>query len=239
MNILVTICARGGSKGVPKKNISTINGKPLIAYSIEAGQRFLSRHSGTLALSTDDDEIKAVAAAWGLTTSYVRPSALATDQAGKVGVIRHLWQHEEATSSTPFDLVLDLDVSSPLRTQDDLEQALAHLESTPDALNLFSVSPARRNPYFNMVEPKNGEYIGLVKEALYFSRQSAPPVYDINGSFYFYRRNFLADSYPSVITERTLVYVMPHLCFDVDEPLDLVFLDFLLSSKQLPFMEQR
>ena len=185
-NILVTICARGGSKGIPKKNIKKMGQYPLIYYSIKIAQNFLKDKKGTLILSTDDDEIKGVANFFGLVTDYVRPFQFATDKAGKVDAIRDVLNHEETRTGELFDIVLDLDVTSPLRTLEDLEAAFKLLKSDKGALNLFSVSPANRNPYFNMVE-KKGKYFEKVKNDFnVLSRQTAPQVFDMNASFYIY-----------------------------------------------------
>src|SRR5687768_1241527 len=95
MQLLITICARGGSKGIPGKNIRLLNEKPLIAYSIETAKRFASGKSATIALSTDSEAIKAVAAEAGLPTNYTRPADLANDAAGKIPVLKHLLEFEE------------------------------------------------------------------------------------------------------------------------------------------------
>ena len=89
MNILITICARGGSKGIPGKNIKIINGRPLIAYSIDLTQKIKSKFNSKVALSTDDLMIRDTAKDFGLATAYFRPDYLATDSAGKIDTIRY------------------------------------------------------------------------------------------------------------------------------------------------------
>jgi CMP-N,N'-diacetyllegionaminic acid synthase len=107
------------------------------------------------------------------------------------------------------------------------------LLSDANANNLISVSPANRNPYFNMVE-KRGSYFFKVKDTHNFkSRQVAPEVFDLNASFYFYNRGFFDQNNDSVFTDKTLVYNVPHLCFDIDEPIDLEFMSFLLEKNKL------
>jgi CMP-N-acetylneuraminic acid synthetase len=238
MQILITICARGGSKGVPRKNIKTIAGKPLIAYSILAAQNFAKRYDAEIILSTEDEEIRAEAAKFGLTTDYRRPQSLAGDKVGKVAVIRDAWQYAEQTFGKTYDYVLDLDVTSPLRTMEDLEGGLQVSEETEAALVLYSVNPAHRNPYFNMVEAVGGNLVKIAKrpDQPFLSRQDAPEVYDINGSFYFYKRAFLAGPYNSVtLDHQSAVYVMPHICFDVDAPVDFMFLKYLIEGGHLGF----
>lgn len=237
MNLLITICARGGSKGIPGKNIKPVAGIPLIAYTINTAKKFAAKYNAVIALSTDDDAIKAAAAATGIATDYSRPDVLATDTAGKIDTIRDLLLFTEQQHNCRFDFVLDLDVTSPLRTQNDIEKAFQLMSAEPDALTLFSVNKANRNPYFNMVE-MNGKYCSVVKKGndnMPLTRQSAPAVYDLNASFYWYRRNFYDLGYRSAMTDRSLIYEMDHICFDLDHMIDFEFLDFLLTNKKLDF----
>ena len=240
MTILLTICARGGSKGIPGKNIRPLNGKPLLQYTIETANRFLSAvdHHCDISLSTDDPRIARVAAQAGLVTDYRRPPALGSDTAGKIDVIAELLNHEEERTCKRYDYVIDLDVTSPLRTVDDLRQALAELEGTAEALNIFSVSPAHRNPYFNMVEVQADGFVTIAKKrqgGAVLTRQSAPVVYDMNASFYIYRRKFFDMRLTSAITSTSLAYLVPHICFDLDVPLDFDLMEYLIARQKLDF----
>lgn len=238
MNILITICARGGSKGIPGKNIKEIAGKPLIVYTIDVAEKFKAKYqSTTIALSTDSLEIKEVAAQYGLVSDYLRPDHLAGDSVGKIDAIRDVVLYYEQTSSLKFDFILDMDVTSPLRTLEDLENAFAILESDEGAVNLFSVSDPDRNPYFNMVEKKENGYYALVKDLkdIVMTRQSAPLVYALNASFYIYKRSFFDLGYTGAITDKSLIYKVPHLCFDLDHPIDFDFMSYLLDNKKLGF----
>lgn len=232
--ILITICGRGGSKGIPGKNTKLMNGKPLIAYTIETATKFAKLHDAQIALSTDSLEIKKTAELLGLKTDYVRPDEMATDQAGKLPVIKHVLEYYEKLNNTTYDFVLDLDITSPLRTVDDLQAAFKLLLEKKEAVNLFSVNKAHRNPYFNMVEEQPDGFYNLVKTGNFKTRQSAPKVYDLNASFYFFRRMFF-DIYTAPITSKSIIYDTPHICFDLDEPLDFEFLEFLLKNKKLNF----
>lgn len=236
MSILITICGRGGSKGVPGKNIKNLSGKPLIAYTIAHAQAFAKKYSADIALSTDSEEIKQVAANFGLITPYQRPAALATDKAGKIGVIEDVWKFMEKHHAKKYDFVMDLDVTAPLRNLQDLEEAWQQLTSVEEALNIFSVSPANRNPYFNMVEKKEGEFVNVIKSLGDIkSRHEAPKVYDMNASFYIFRRSYFESDWQISTTDRSLAYVMPHLCFDIDEPIDFEIMNFLISNNKLDF----
>lgn len=238
MNILITICARGGSKGIPGKNIKVINGKPLIDYSIDLTEKIKTKFNAKVSLSTDDNEIKKVAQANGLITDYVRPEYLATDAAGKIDTIKDLLLYEESLINEKYDFILDLDVTSPLRTLEDIERALELMINKPDAKNLFSVNPAARNPYFNMVEENSNGFYSLVKtnpDGSIMTRQSAPKVYDLNASFYWYRRSFFDSGDKTAITDKSLIYVMDHICFDLDHNVDFLFMEYLLVNNKLDF----
>ncbi|RAJ85806.1 N-acylneuraminate cytidylyltransferase/CMP-N,N'-diacetyllegionaminic acid synthase [Chitinophaga dinghuensis] len=235
MNTLVTICARGGSKGIPGKNIKSIAGKPLIAYSIEHALKIVEERGAVAALSTDSDEIREVAAGLGLKTTYKRPAELATDQAGKIPVLNDLLQYEESKAGKEFDFLIDLDVTSPLRNVTDINEAFDALLAKQDAQNIFSVNPANRNPYFNMVEEDPDGFYKLCKKGTFVTRQSAPKVYDLNASFYIYRKSFFTDKEPSAITSRSLIHEMKHICFDLDHPIDFLFMEYLLENNKLGF----
>ncbi|WP_018344816.1 acylneuraminate cytidylyltransferase family protein [Cytophaga aurantiaca] len=236
-NILITICARGGSKGIPGKNIKLLGGRTLIDYTIQTAKKFAERHAAVITLSTDYEDILQAAAASGLVTDYRRPEYLATDEAGKIDVIRDIVLFEEKKAGKKFDYVLDLDVTSPLRTIEDLEKAFSLLLDNKEAITLFSVNAAARNPYFNMVEQKENGFYGLVKklEQTSLTRQSAPKVYDLNASFYWYKRVFFDSGLKTPITTNTLIYQMNHICFDLDHVIDFEFLDFLITNHKLDF----
>jgi len=234
MNILTTLCGRGGSKGIPGKNIKMLNGKPLLAYSIDHARQFAQNHKGVdIALSTDDNEIISIAKEYGLKTDYVRPDYLANDTIGKIDVLNDILNYQEETKKKTYDIVLDLDITSPLRTQKDLNDALNKILADKNALNLFSVSRPHKNPYFNVVEVNEDGYCNLVKPSDSLSRQSAPQVYDMNASFYFYRRVFFEKELKSAITERSLFFLMDHVCFDLDEPIDFDIMEYLLTQNKI------
>ena len=237
MKLLITICARGGSKGIPGKNIKPLGGKPLIGYTIDTARRFSAQYPGScIALSTDSEEIRTTAADCGLSSEYLRPDHLAGDTVGKIDAIKDILLWSEKHEGMRYDYVLDMDVTSPLRNLDDLNQAFELIAADPEAMNLFSVSPAGRNPYFNMVEKQANGYYNVVKPSeTVLARQTAPRVYDLNASFYFYRRAFFDRGYRGAITDRSLVYEVPHTCFDLDHPIDFEIISFLLENDKLDF----
>jgi CMP-N,N'-diacetyllegionaminic acid synthase len=236
MKILITICARGGSKGIPGKNVRLLNGKHLISYSIKTALAFAQKYNAKLSLSTDSEEIREAAEIYGLVTNYIRPEEHATDKAGKIATIHDLLLYEEQLTGMEYDFVLDLDVTSPLRTVEDLDNAFKLILEKEDALNIFSVSPPNRNPYFNMIEPTENGFCKLVKEGLVIkSRQTAPIVYDMNASYYFYRREFFKQGWQTALTPKSLYYVVPHMCFDLDHPVDFTIMEVLLKENLLDF----
>lgn len=239
MSLLITICGRGGSKAVPRKNIREVCGIPLIAYTIRHALAYAKRTGADVALSTDSDDIRKVAAEHGLVSDYRRPAELATDWAGKLPVIRHLLFHEEQKRAKKYEFILDLDITSPLRTMEDLDQAFEMLKKTPEALNIFTVSFPTHNPYFDMVEEGKDGFYELVKtpQTSMLSRQQGPKVFDENASFYFYRRAFFEPDHPT-LPYYSLAYLVPHTCFEIDSQMDMEFLEYLLKNNKLDFSFQ-
>lgn len=202
-------------------------------------KEFQSVFEGTdIMLSTDSEEIIRVAGVYGLKSDYKRPEYLANDTVGKIDAIKDLVLYSESKQGQTYDYILDLDVTSPLRNLQDLKIAFDILRSDENAINLFSVSEAGRSPYFNMVEQKENGYYAQVKmpDNNVFTRQSAPQVYDLNASFYFYKRSFFDMGYKGAITDRSLVYKVPHICFDLDHPIDFEIISYLMSNNKLDFL---
>jgi CMP-N,N'-diacetyllegionaminic acid synthase len=227
---LCTICARGGSKGVPGKNIRPLLGLPLIAHTIHQ-----ARESGafdTIAVSSDAADVLAIAREHGVDVLVERPDELASDVAGKPAAIAHAVRAAETATGVRYDTLVDLDVTSPLRLPSDVTAAIDLLESN-DADNVISAAPARRSPYFNLVEVDEAGHVRLSKPlpSAVARRQDAPRAFDMNASIYVWRReSFLAD--PKVFYDRTLLYEMPEeRSVDVDSELDWTIVEHLLSRR--------
>ena len=238
MNILITICGRGGSKGVKNKNIKEIDGKPLIAYTIEVAKKW--DKASKIVCSTDSEEIAAVAKEYGAEVPFMRPDELANDTAGKLPVIRHALKESEKIYGKKFDVVVDLDVTCPIRSVQDINNAFEiFVEKKPDLL--FSVVESSRNPYFNMVELNEGGFARLAKEepdGKILRRQDAPKVYDIIASIYIYSREFLLnDSYDKLLdSKRVAVYEMSdNSAIDIDTELDFKYMEFLIKEGKVSF----
>jgi len=238
MKTLITICARGGSKGIPGKNIKILDGYPLIYYTIRLAEQFRKSNSGVdIIISTDSEEIKKVGSNYGIESEYLRPPYLAEDTSGKIDAIKDVLLWKENYEKYRYNYIIDMDVTSPLRNIHDLMDAMRMIREDEHAVNLFSVSPARRSPYFNMVERKKNGYYSLVKptDQTVKTRQSSPEVFEMNASFYIYRRTFFELDYQGAVTDKSLVYTVPHICFDLDHSIDFEIISFLIKYNKLDF----
>ncbi|WP_029420721.1 cytidylyltransferase domain-containing protein [Alicyclobacillus macrosporangiidus] len=232
MKRICTICARAGSKGVPDKNIRNLLGKPLIAHSVLQAQ--CSELFDEIAVSSDSDHILRIAEAYGVRQLVLRPPELACDDAPKLPAIQHCVEEVERIVGYRFDTVVDLDVTSPLRTVDDIAAAVCLLEQS-DAQNVLSCTPSRRSPYFNMVEVTKDGTVALVKPpaASVTRRQDAPVTYDLNASVYVWQRDSLFDC-GTLFNPRTLLYVMPaERSLDIDTRLDFDLVEYVLSKRRV------
>lgn len=179
---LYVIPARGGSKGIPGKNIKLLGGKPLVAYSIEC-----ARASGApddhIILSTDDEKIAEAGRNCGLPVEYMRPAELATDTAGSREVVIDAMDWADSRG-IEYDCVVLLQPTSPFRTPDDILNALALY--TPDTDMVVSVRESSANPYFNLFEtdPATGCLHISKGDGLLTRRQDAPKVWEYNGAVY-------------------------------------------------------
>lgn len=227
MKRLCTICARGGSKGVKNKNIRNLLGKPLIAHSILQAKS--SELFDAVAVSSDSKEILDVALQWGVDFVIERPEELATDTAAKLPVIRHCFQEVEKITNERYDVLVDLDATSPLRNVEDIRGAVDLLE-TRQVSNVITGAPARRSPYFNLVEEDPSGIVRLSKtlEKPIIRRQDAPKCYDMNASIYVWNRDTILTS-NAIFNEDTLLYMMPEeRSHDIDTELDFELVQFLL-----------
>jgi len=229
MTRLCTICARGGSKGVPGKNIRPLAGKPLLALSL--AQARACGLFGLVAVSSDSPDILETARAWGADLLIERPAELASDSAGKLPAIRHAWLAAEERTGARYDVLVDLDCTSPLRLPEDIAGAVRLLEESGSA-NVITGAPAHRSPYFNLVEVENG--VARLSKSLprpVLRRQDAPACFDMNASIYAWRREpFL--SAPFVFGPDTRLYQMPRArSLDIDEEEDFQMVELLWQRR--------
>ena len=195
--LLITICGRAGSKGFRNKNLKTFCGHPLVYYSLSAADLFCKSHpelAVDLALNTDSPELAAlVADKYPEVVFLPRGEALAGDRVPKMAVYQDSLRRMEEKTGRPYDALMDLDITSPLRTAADVENAVAAKRARPDLDLVFSVTEARRNPWFNMVK-EAGDHVEQVIRSPFTARQQAPAVYDVNASIYVFERDFLASN---------------------------------------------
>ena len=227
--ILCTICARGGSKGVKGKNFKMINGKPLLAYTIETAVK--SALFDHIVVSSDSEEIQKVAVEYGAEVFFTRPADLATDTAAKIPVIRHAFTKSEKHYNENYDILVDLDATSPLRTVEDIK-ACIDLLIEKKAENVITAMPSRRSPYFNLIERNAGGRWDVSKKLAepIVRRQDAPACYDMNASIYVWTRDSILKN-DEVFNPTTELYVMPEeRSIDIDSELDFQFVEFLLKQ---------
>ena len=230
MKRLCTICARGGSKGVPNKNIRPIGGKPLIGHSVLQAQS--SGLFEAIAVSSDSPEILDVSKKFGADYAIFRPQELASDSAPKLPAIQHCVNEVEKISGKSFDVIVDLDVTSPLRLTKDIEGAVRLLEEK-NVSNVITGCPARRSPYFNLVERDEDDYVRLSKppEQIITRRQDAPECFDMNASIYVWKREGLIGR-KSIFNADTLLFVMPEeRSIDVDHEWEFEYVEFLFNKR--------
>jgi N-acylneuraminate cytidylyltransferase/CMP-N,N'-diacetyllegionaminic acid synthase len=230
MNILCTICARGGSKGVPGKNTIDVSGKPLIAHTIK--QALSSRITEDILVTSDSRDILAIAEKLMVPHIVLRPSELAHDTADKLDAIRHAVDFVEGQTGKRFSIIVDLDPTSPLRNIEDISAALEMFKNS-NANNLITGAPSRRSPYFNLVEVDQSGYVKLSKPSLsrIIRRQESPKCYDMNASIYIWRRDFLMSN-KVIFSPKTILYEMPEeRSIDVDSQLDLKIVRMLMAEK--------
>ena len=227
---LCTICARGGSKGVKNKNIRLLLDKPLISYSIAQAKQ--AGIFDAVAVSSDSEDILRISKEYGADYLIRRPAHLASDTAAKIPSIQHCVRETERMVGKTYDIIVDLDATSPLRIPDDIVHAVDLLEQT-GASNVITGMPSRRSPYFNLVEIDGDGKVVLSKlpDKPVVRRQDAPQCYDMNVSIYVWQRDALF--YQSgLFHDNTRLYVMPEeRSIDIDSELDFEIVEMIMKKR--------
>jgi N-acylneuraminate cytidylyltransferase len=207
--VLAVIPARGGSKGLPGKNIRPFCGLPLIGHSIRLAQR-CPQITRTI-VSTDSPEIMEVARQLGADVPFLRPAALAQDDTPMWSALQHALQAVEALDGNKYQFLLLLDPTSPCRLPEDIAGALNKLQGHPDADGVIGVSQPDFNPIWHCVVENDGWMSDLIPAgALYTRRQDVPKVYRINASLYIWRAKFIRASSGNWRADgRHLLYEVP------------------------------
>jgi CMP-N,N'-diacetyllegionaminic acid synthase len=226
-DFLFLIPARGGSKGLPRKNIKPLFGKPLIHYSIDIARQFTT--DDCICVSTDDAEIKASVESIKLRVPFIRPLELATDEANSHDVVMHALDYY-ASKGRSFKGIVLLQPTSPLRLKKHLAEAMQLLSKDVDVV--LGVKETKSNPHSVLVEKDSYGFLKkIMPESSITRRQDAPKVYEINGAVYIYNTDSLKkqNSFP---LERKMPYIMPsENSADIDTLLDWQWTEFLLENK--------
>ena len=228
-NILVIIPARGGSKGIPRKNIKMLNGKPLIEYTIDCARAIAP--DDNICVSSDDDEIIDVVQAYGLHVPFKRPAELASDTAGTYEVLLHALEFYER-QGRHFDVVVLLQNTSPFRTPNHVKEALALYDESLDMV--VSVKECAANPYYCVFEEDGDGYLHVCKgEGNIIRRQDAPKVYEYNGAIYVINVTSLKQMPLNKFTKRRK-YIMDELhSLDLDTMIDWQIAEMMLNEKMI------
>jgi CMP-N-acetylneuraminic acid synthetase len=224
--VVCVIPARGGSKGLPGKNIKMLCGKPLIAHTIEQAKQ--SRYIDRVIVSTEDDAIARIASEYGAEVPFMRPMELAGDSVATVDVLLHAMDWLERRQYR-FDVLVLLHTTTPMRSVEDIDHSIALLvEEKAD--NVFTVTEAHRNPYFNMVEINSDGYAALAKQGNFTTRQAAPLIYDMNSSIYVWWKELLKEK-KKIFLDKTRIHVMPkERSIDIDDPIDFKIAEMMMAE---------
>ena len=230
IKILAIIPARGGSKSVPKKNIRNLNGKPLIAYTIEAAKRIEEKFHKII-VSTDDEEIAEVAKHYGADVPFIRPSNLAEDKTPTYPVLQHAVNFVEKDDGINIDLIMLLQPTAPFRTTEDMLNCLnlsqtSNTDSVISVVQVFSYHPIlmkkienNRLTHFS-IEEKEGTPRQLYK----------PPAYMRNGAIYITKRNNLIEQ-NSIWGNSITPYVMPQeRSYNIDDEIDFITSEMMMKK---------
>lgn len=223
MNILFTICGRAGSKGIKNKNLKEFLGYPLPFYTVSAIDLYMKQNPNVesdIVLNTDSKElIKLFEENLIIKVDVInREPSLGQDHTPKVSVILNSFEIMKERKKIDYDMVVDLDITSPLRTVKDL-QNLINKKVQTDADVVFSVTDSRRNPYFNMVKKADNGYVRVI-ESSFNARQEAPEIFDMNASLYAYSPSFLQSGKGIFEGKCDVIKMMDTAVLDIDHEND-------------------
>jgi N-acylneuraminate cytidylyltransferase len=225
MKSLVVIPARGGSKGVPGKNIKPLQGKPLIHYTIEAALSCFDKDR--IIVSTDSKQIKATSEECGIKVPFLRPNELATDEASSYEVIRHAMKYANE-SGIDFDAVVLLQPTSPFRNSKHIEEALSLYNTDLDMV--VSVNESSANPYYNLFEENSSGLLTKSKKGDFTRRQDCPPVYEYNGAIYIMNRTSLEKASISDFKNIKKYVMSSESSHDIDTQLDWIIAEAIIKK---------
>lgn len=226
---LILVPARGGSKGIPRKNIKPLAGRPLIHYTLEVGRELEEEGVGTLCVSTDDGEIRRTAEDFGVEVPFLRPARLATDEAGSHEVILHALDWYAGERGREFGRVILLQPTSPFRTAEHVRRALELWDEEVEMV--ASVTETDANPYYVLFEENERGWLEPSKEGDFRRRQDAPEVWELNGAVYVMRTDALRRAAPSQFTRVRKMVMDRRSSLDLDTPLDWTIAECLAGDE--------
>jgi len=221
---------RGGSKGVPRKNIRPLKGKPLMQYTVEAARQ--SKLLDDFVISTDDDEIAAMGRSLGVNIPAMRPAKLAQDTTNKWDVFRHVIEVYEQQTGKYVDYIVDMDVTVPLKLGEDIDNTIAMALADTDTDVVITGYEPERNPYFNMMEVNKSGFAEIVKKPVIpiVRRQDAPLVYSLTPAAFVIKRSAIFD-FPHWSLAKCKVCPMPrNRAVDIDTEFDFKLVEFIISQ---------
>lgn len=230
MKILFLIPARGGSKGIPRKNIVPLLHKPLIGYTLEECKRIKDIYECEICVSTDSRDIADVVESYDIPVPFIRPADISNDTASTESVMLHAlnWY---GFKGNLFDVLVILQPTSPLRKAEQIKGALELFRKHPDVDMVVSVKETKANPYFNVFEENENGFLVKSKQSSFTRRQDCPPAYEYNGAIYVININSLLTK-GFLKFDRITKYEMSEMSsFDIDSPDDLAFCEFYLQKK--------
>lgn len=229
MRYLVVIPARGGSKGIPKKNIKPFAGKPLIYYTIEVARAIVPDED--ICVSTDDEEIIQVVESYGLRVPFKRPHELATDTAGTYEVLLHALNYYEQHGKH-YDALILLQNTSPFRTAEHVREAMKLY--TPEVDMVVSVKECRANPYYCVFEETIDGYLHVCKgDGSIYRRQDAPKVYEYNGAIYIINTQSLKKQHMHQFSKRIKYVMDERASYDLDTLNDWMIAELIKKEEVL------
>lgn len=228
MECLIVIPARGGSKGIPHKNIKELNGKPLICYSIDVARKFTS--DDNICVTTDDDQIINIVENYGLHVPFKRPDYLATDTAGSNEVIVHAYKYY-ADKGKNYDAIVLLQPTSPFRKVEHLQEAVSMYNEAFDMV--VSVKEAASNPYYNCFEEDENGFLKMSKSlgTKLTRRQDAPKAWEYNGSIYVINPKSLLEKGMSGFTLKKKYVMDSFYSVDLDTLFDWKVAELILKDE--------
>ena len=231
MSTIAFIFARGGSKGLPGKNIRPLMGKPLIAWSIE--QALAVKRIKRVVVSTDSTEIAAVALESGAEVPFIRPEELARDDSPEWLAWRHALNYVQETDGKLPEILISVPTTSPLRLPIDIENCLDEYEKS-DVDSVITMTSAHRSPYFNMVKKMSDGNVELVNEPqlAITHRQDAPLVYDVSTVCYVVNSSFVLERNSIFEGRVKAIYVPTERAIDIDTLLDFQIAEYLMSLRE-------